>query len=59
MATPPYPKNVAKRRRLTAIDGRHRFMTVEDGIVHPQGKQPHTKLIYLQKLCFEADNRLE
>jgi hypothetical protein len=44
---------------LTAIDGRHRFMTVEDGIVHPQGKQPHTKLIYLQKLCFEADNRLE
>jgi len=54
-----YPDNIGKRRRFIAIDGRHVFMTIKDEIVHPQGKPPHTKLIYLQKLCFEEDSRTE
>jgi len=56
---PPYPHNVGKRRKITTIDGSHLYVINEGEIVRPQGKAPHNKLIYLQKLRHEADNRLE
>jgi hypothetical protein len=60
MATlPDYPHHVRNKRKLTAIDGQRVAVTIEDEIIRPQGKPPHTKLIYLQKLRFESDRRLE
>ncbi len=55
----PYPKNVGKLRKMTKIGGGHRLITIEDEIVCPQGKRPYRKLIYLQKLRHEADNRID
>jgi hypothetical protein len=59
MATKPYPTHVGDERRFTAIDGEHIFATIEGEIIRPQGKPPHTKLIYLQKLRFKKDNHIE
>jgi hypothetical protein len=59
MATLPYPKNVEKRRKFTAIDGKPLYVIIEDEIVRPQSDAPDTKLIYLQKLRHEKDNHIE
>jgi hypothetical protein len=59
MSTLPYPDNIGKHPRFTSIHGNHVHLTVEDEIIRPQGKPPHTKLIYLQKLRFEEDNHIE
>jgi hypothetical protein len=54
-----HPVCIGNRRRFTAIDGKHVFVRIEDEIVRPQGRPPHSKLIYLQKLRFEEDNHIE
>jgi hypothetical protein len=60
MESLPYPINIGKKsRKWTAIDGQPVHVVIEDEIVLPQGVPPHTKLIYLQKLRFLADNRIE
>jgi hypothetical protein len=56
MKEPPHPKNVGKRRIITAIDGSKVALVVRDEIVVPQGEG---KLIYFQKLQFESDGRFE
>lgn len=56
---PPYPHNVGKRRKITTIDGNHLYVVNQDEIVRPQGKAPHNKLIYFQKLRHEVNNRIE
>jgi hypothetical protein len=56
----PYPCNIGKKpRKWTAIDGQPVLVVIEDEIMMPQGKPPHTKLIYLQKLRFAVDDRIE
>ena len=59
MAKVSYPNHIGDRRRFTAIDGQHVFVTIKDEIIRPQGRKPHTKLIYLQKLQFESDKHFE
>lgn len=54
----PWPNNIGKRRKLTAIDGQPEYAIIEDEIIRP-GSGTHQKLIYLQKLRFEEDGHLE
>ena len=54
-----YPICKGNVRRFTSIDGKRITVTIEDEIVRPQGRKPHTKLIYLQKLKFEDDRHIE
>ncbi len=56
MNTPPYPDNIGKRRTITTIDGTKVHLVIKDEIVVPSGAE---KLIYLQKLQFEEDGRIE
>ena len=56
---PPYPHNVGKRRKITSIDGKHRYVINEGEIVRPQSGSSHKKLIYLQRLRHETDDRIE
>jgi hypothetical protein len=56
---PPWPRNIDKRRSHPDIHGRTRYMTVDDEIVRPQGGGGHGKLIYIQKVRFEEDQRIE
>jgi len=58
---PEHPNNIGKRRRIHAIDGRHRYFTVVDEIVREQPvvERGTRKLIYFQKIKFEDDARIE
>ncbi len=53
---PPPPNNIGKRRTITSITGEKIHLAIEDEIVVPQGQG---KLIYFQKLRFEADRSVE
>lgn len=54
-----YPNCIGKRSRFAGPNDNHVFATIEDEIVHPQKSVPEHKLIYLQRLRFEEDNRIE
>jgi len=56
---PPFPDNRGKVRKIHAIDGRELSLRIEDEIVRPQANAHHPKLIYLQKVRFEEDDRVE
>ena len=55
---PPWPDNVGKHRAFTSIDGRRMHFVVEDEIARLQ-KTATGKLIYIQKIRFEEEQRLE
>ena len=58
MSHPPCPSNVGKTRTVPHIGGSKRRFTVLDEICKRQSTYPD-KLIYLQKLRFEEDGRIE
>lgn len=52
----PYPDNVGKRRVIKSISGEQVAFRIDDEIVIPFGLG---KLIYFQKMRWEADRRIE
>lgn len=59
LEAPPYPHNVGKTTMHKGIDGEEIYTINEGEFVRPQGRRPHRKLIYLQKLRHKSDNRIE
>lgn len=55
---PPAPNNIGKHRSAKRPDGRRFYFTIADEIHIAQSRAPH-KLIYLQRIRFEADGRDE
>ena len=58
MRYPPVPSNKGKRRSARRPEGGHFHFTVADEFHIRQSSLP-SKLIYLQRLRFESDGRLE
>ncbi|MFZ0885001.1 MAG: hypothetical protein WAN14_16490 [Candidatus Acidiferrales bacterium] len=58
MGYPPAPSNIGNRRAAKTPSGKLFFYAIEDEIYIPQSGKPH-KLIYLQRLVFETDGRVE
>jgi len=56
---PPRPNNVGKSRVIKNIDGQELHVTIEDEIVRQQATSHHGKLIYIQKMRFEEDPRVQ
>lgn len=56
--TPPLPDNQGKKTSWTDIHGRKRPILIVDEIKRLQSNAPH-KAIYLQKIKFEDENRVE
>ena len=58
MAQPPLPSNTGKRRSITDIDGKQQHFTVLGEVTQVQSDYPD-KVIYLQRIQFEKDGRME
>lgn len=58
MTTPPYPNKKGKKGKGTDIDGLSFSFVILDEIIRPQSTNP-SKLIYLQRIQFESDGRIE
>jgi hypothetical protein len=58
MSYPPAPSNIGKRGLAKAASGKRIYFAIEDEIHIPQSGRPD-KLIYLQRLKFESDGRVE
>lgn len=58
MTYPPAPSNIGKRRSAHKPEGGHFHFTVADEIHIEQSDLP-SKLIYLQRIKFEPDGRME
>ena len=58
MHCPLAPSNIGKRRSATRPDRRRFYFTIADEFHVEQSDKPG-KLIYLQKLKFESDGRIE
>ena len=58
MAQPPIPSNTEKRRSITDIDGKKQYFTVLGEVTQVQSDYPD-KVIYLQRIQFEKDGRIE
>jgi len=52
------PNNIGKRRRIPTIWGTHRYMVIEDEILHRESKVPN-KLIAFQRIRIEENNRIQ
>jgi hypothetical protein len=53
------PSHVGERRVFKAIDGRKVHRTIKDEIIRRQETSRHEKLIYLQKMWYEEERRVE
>jgi len=58
MSYPPLPSNIGKRRPITDIDGNKQHFTVLDEVTQVQSTY-RDKVIYLQRIQFENDGRIE
>jgi len=58
MSYPDWPSNIGKTRRNFDINGNERHFTILDEICRQQSTYPE-KVLYLQKLRFEEDGRIE
>ena len=58
MNYPPAPSNIGKRRTAKTPSGKRFYFAIEDEIHISQSDKPN-KLIYLQRLEFESDGRVE
>jgi hypothetical protein len=58
MRNPPAPCNKGRRCPARRPEGGHFYFTIEDELYIQQSNLP-TKLIYLQKIRFESDARVE
>jgi hypothetical protein len=58
MSYPPAPSNVGERRAAKTPTGKPFYFAIKDEIHIPQSGKPD-KLIYLQRLEFESDGRVE
>jgi hypothetical protein len=58
MDLPPLPDNIGKRRRVLDINGDIRYFVILDEIKFHQSTYS-SKAIYLQKIQFEEDSRIE
>jgi hypothetical protein len=58
MTYPPAPSNIGKRRTAKTPSGKRFYFVIEDEIHISQSDKPN-KLIYLQRLEFESDGRVE
>ena len=58
---PEPPNNVKRRGRIHTIDGKFRYFTVMDEIVHEQVlvERGSRKLIYFQRIQFEDDGQIQ
>lgn len=55
---PPFPNNMEKIRKITAIDGSIRHFKVEDEIIRPQSNSDR-KIIVLQRMRYLEKDRVE
>jgi hypothetical protein len=58
MSYPPAPSNIGNRCTAKTPSGKRFYFAIEDEIHIPQSGKPN-KLIYLQRLEFESDGRVE
>ncbi len=56
---PQWPKKKGTTTTIESIDGRPMRMTIEDEICVRQKSAPIGKLIYIQKMRFDEDGRIE
>jgi len=58
MSNPPLPSNIGKKRTIKDINGNEQRFTVLDEVTQVQSTYPD-KVIYLQRIQFENDGRIE
>lgn len=58
MSNPPLPPNIGKKRTIKDISGNEQRFTVLDEVTQVQSTY-HDKVIYLQRIQFENDGRIE
>ncbi len=56
---PPPPNNIGKHRSAKMPDGSRFHFTIADEIHVPHSGRSNNKLIYLQRLKFDADGHVE
>jgi hypothetical protein len=56
---PPPPNNIGKHRSAKMPDGSRFHFTIADEIRVPHSGRSNNKLIYLQRLRFDKDGRVE